>query len=208
MVGLDQKAEIASILPEPTRSILGGIGDGRPRVSFGIVLGQRTAEDPTPVQQKFLDISHPKVRYNLAQRVRYFDPATGGQKVAPGAEIITFADDRGVIAINPFSEQTSAIMRPEEFERLTANSGGVFPLDMATTRHTFRENNPIITPMVKEAFHYAIELVDHGLEVAGLARFDDGEHSHLVAEILKSRDKKFFLSSWSQSQKYPHLKFL
>lgn len=222
MVGLDVMAETPLILSEPTESILGGVGDGRPRVSFGIALGQRSAVDPTPVHQRVIDISHPKIRYHLAQSVHYYDPATGSQKVAPGAETITFANESGVIAIDPFSERTSDIMRPEEFTRLTANSDGVFPLDLATARHAFRENNPIIKPMVKEALHYVDELIFHALNIAALATYD-GDLSRSEANVLRSRHYKLLVKSqwdfdpkakqpkqiwdWSQSRKYPRLSF-
>ncbi|MEK7543711.1 MAG: hypothetical protein AAB557_02490 [Patescibacteria group bacterium] len=220
MVGLDQKAEISPILPEPTESVLGGVGDGRPRVSFGIILGQRAAEDPTPVQQKIFDISHPKVRYRLAQSVHYWDHATGGQKVAPGFETITYANDRGVIVIDPFSERTSDIMQPEEFARQTANSDGVFSLDLATARHTFRVRNPSIFPFVKEAFNAVEELLFHGQSIAALETYD-GDLSRSELETLKSRRMKLLFKrdwdfdpkskqpkqKWDWKPQYPQIKF-
>ncbi|MDP1722304.1 MAG: hypothetical protein Q8L37_03775 [Candidatus Gottesmanbacteria bacterium] len=220
MVGLDAQAEIPSIFPEPTQSILGGIGDGRPRVSLGVPLGQISADNPTPVQQRVLDISHPQVRYHLAQKVRYFDPATGADKVAPGFETITYKNEKGIIVIDPFSEQTTDIIQPEEFARQTAHSGGVLPLDLATARHTFRENNPIITPMVKEAFHAVDTLIFHGLNVAAVASYD-GDLSRSEASTLRGRLNKLLVKSgwdfdpkskqprqkWDWKPQYPQIKF-
>lgn len=209
--------------PDTPNHILGGSGDGRLRVSLGAYLGQRREMDPTPVRRVFFDISHPKIRYSLAQKVRYWDTATGDYKLLPEIETITYRNDRGVIVIDPLSERTSDILQPDEFTRRTANNGGILPLDMANVRHTFRENNPLITSMVKEAFHYIDELIFHGLCVAALASYDGDLSSREAGIISRKQNALLYKSSWdydpkakhpkevwdwSQEQKYPRLEFI
>lgn len=171
---LQESIRRLSDLIKKSMPVHGGFGDGMVHIAYGIPLGRRYKNRDWPlVRQDALDVSDENVRWRFAPMVEFHDSSTGTVDRRREDETITFANERGVIVIDPITDHTSDIMSREAFAAATQKTGGLLAMDMINTRHSWNENNPVITAMTKDALRAAIAILSNAKMIPGEYRPSD-----------------------------------